>query len=84
MSSNSSAPEPPASNLRLALAIPCRRLALSTVGKDRTPSEGGLYYVGAAGWVAFCVLLLATLVFSLVVGVRTIGRTSSSTARSSS
>ena len=58
--------------------------ALSAVGKDRTPSDGGLYYVGATGWVAFCVLLLATLVFSLVLGVRAIGRTSPTTTGSSS
>ena len=57
--------------------------ALSAVGKDRTPSDGGLYYVGATGWVAFCVLLLATLVFTLVVGVRAIG-TSRKTVGSSS
>lgn len=58
--------------------------ALSAVGKERTPSDGGLYYVGATGWVVFCVILLATLVFSLVVGVRAIGRTSTDAAGSSS
>jgi len=58
--------------------------ALSAVGKDRTPSDGGLYYVGSTGWVSFCVLLLATLAFSLVLGVRAIGRTSHPTTGSSS
>jgi hypothetical protein len=56
--------------------------ALSAVGKDSTPSDGGLYYVGATGWVAFSVLLLVTLVFSLVVGVRAIGRTSTNAGSS--
>lgn len=69
-----------------ALLLPClvAAFALSAVGKDQTPSDGGLYYVGATGWVAFCVLLLATLVFTLVLGVRAIGWTSHPTTGSSS
>lgn len=67
----------------LLLAALVAAFALSAVGKDQTPSDGGLYYVGATGWVAFCVLLLATLVYTLILGVRAIGRTSRTTTGSS-
>lgn len=68
----------------LLLPILVVAFALSAVGKDRTPSDGGLYYVGAIGWVAFGILLLVTLAFSLVVGIRAIGHTSGDNARLSS
>lgn len=69
-----------------ALLLPSLVLAfaISAIGKDRTPSDGGLYYVGAAGWAAFCLLLLTALVLGLVVGVRAIrGRSTTFSAPSS-
>ena len=33
--------------------------AVSAVGRDKPPSEGGTYWIGASGWVAFGVLLAA-------------------------
>ena len=49
---------------------------VSAVGGDRTASDGGLYYVGAAGWVLFFLTLIATIVFTVVIVVgRLFGRT---------
>ena len=39
---------------------------LSSVGQDKTPSDGGLYWVGAIAWAAFGVTVLATLVFAIL------------------
>ena len=44
--------------------------ALSTVGRDSTPEEGGLYWVGATAWVCFGVVLLVSLLLTLRVGIR--------------
>lgn len=49
---------------------------VSAIGKDKTPSEGGTYWIGASGWTAFCVLLLITVVFTVVVAVRALGQRS--------
>ena len=38
---------------------------LSAVGQDKTPSDGGLYWVGAIAWAAFGVSVLATLAFAI-------------------
>lgn len=38
------------------------------------PGDGGLYYVGMVAWVAFGVLVLVTLGYTLALGVRTLRR----------
>lgn len=35
-----------------------------------SPDDGASYYVGAFGWALFCILLLATVVYTVVVLVR--------------
>lgn len=40
---------------------------VSAVGGRKTPSDGGLYWVGATGWFAFCVSLLVTAGYSVFV-----------------
>ncbi len=40
------------------------------IGKDRTRSEGGTYWVGATGWFMFCAAVLLTAVFTVTVVVR--------------
>ncbi len=52
---------------RAALPLLAVLFGLSTVGRDRTPSEGGSYWIGALSWAAFGVLLVAVVLFSLVV-----------------
>ncbi len=55
--------------------------AVSAVGNDKTPSEGGTYWIGASGWVAFGVLLVATVAFTVVVAIQTVsGRPKTSAA----
>lgn len=44
--------------------------ALSGVGADKTPSDGGTYWLGAAGWLVFCVALLALALVSMIFVVR--------------
>ncbi len=39
---------------------------LAGVGGDRTPSDGGLYYVGAAFWVLFGLTLVTTVLYAVV------------------
>ena len=39
---------------------------LSSVGQDKTPSDGGLYWVGALAWAAFGVTALASLALAVV------------------
>ncbi len=41
--------------------------ALSAIGKDRTPSQGGTYWVGALAWAAFGIVLVALVAFTLAV-----------------
>lgn len=55
-------------------------LGVSAIGKDKTPSEGGTYWIGASGWTAFCVLLLITIVFTVVLALRALARQSRSGA----
>jgi hypothetical protein len=48
---------------------------LAGVGGDRTPSDGGLYYVGAGFWVCFGAVFVTTVLYTLVQLVRvTTGR----------
>ncbi len=54
--------------------------AVSTVGGDKTPSEGGTYWIGASGWVAFSVLLVTTVAFTVVVAIRALARRPKSSA----
>jgi hypothetical protein len=42
---------------------------LSSIGQDRTPSDGGLYWVGAVAWAAFGITLLATVAFVIATFV---------------
>ena len=59
-----------------AILVPSLVVAflVSSIGSDKSPSDGGLYYVGSTAWFAFGVLLVATLVFSIVVGIRAVTR----------
>ncbi len=52
---------------RVALPLLVVLFGLSAIGRDRTPSEGGTYWVGALSWAAFGVLSVALIAFSLVV-----------------
>jgi hypothetical protein len=47
---------------------------LAGVGGDRTPSDGGLYWVGAAFWLLFGLTLLGTVVFTIAVLIRRFSR----------
>ena len=47
---------------------------VSSIGNDKTPSQGGTYWIGASGWFAFGVLLLSTIVFTVVVAIRAVAR----------
>lgn len=66
--------ERPSRVYRVVLPLLVVALALSFVGKDNTPSDGGTYWIGAGGWFAFGVLLLVTLVFTVAVAVRAVAR----------
>lgn len=66
--------ERPSRVYRVALPLLVVTFALSFVGKDNTPSDGGAYWIGASGWFAFGVLLLVTLVFTVAVAVRAVAR----------
>ena len=52
--------ERPSRVYRVVLPLLVVAFALSSVGKDNTPSDGGTYWIGAGGWFAFGVLLLVT------------------------
>jgi hypothetical protein len=65
---------------RVLLPLLVVALAVSAVGRDKTPSEGGTYWIGASGWVAFGVLLVATLAFTVAVAIRTVARRPKSSA----
>ena len=52
---------------RVALPLLAVLFVLSSVGKGRTSSEGGSYWIGALSWAAFGVLLVAVVLFTLVV-----------------
>ena len=43
---------------------------VSGIGSNKTPSDGGTYWVGAIGWFTFCAAFLATLAFTVFVVVR--------------
>lgn len=43
---------------------------VSAIGSDKKRSEGGTYWVGAVGWFAFCLTVVATAAFTLVLLVR--------------
>lgn len=49
---------------------------LAGVGGERTPSDGGLYYVGAGFWVAFGLTFVFTLFYALGQLVRLVFRRS--------
>ena len=68
--------ERPSRVYRVVLPLLVVAFALSFVGKDNTPSDGGAYWIGASGWFAFGVLLLVTLVFTVAVAVRAVARRS--------
>lgn len=53
----------------VALPLLVVLFALSAIGKDRTPSQGGTYWVGALSWAAFGIVLLALAAYTLVVAV---------------
>ncbi len=59
---------------RVLLPLLVVAFALSFVGRESSPSEGGTYWVGASGWFAFGVLLLVTIAFSVVVSIRALAR----------
>jgi hypothetical protein len=65
---------------RVLLPLLVLTFGVSAIGKDKTPSEGGTYWIGASGWAAFCVLLLITVVFTVVLAVRALARRSTSGA----
>ncbi|MEA3077001.1 MAG: hypothetical protein QOF60_1909 [Actinomycetota bacterium] len=46
---------------------------LAGVGGSRTPSDGGLYYVGAAFWTVFWLTFVVTMLYAVVQLVRLIG-----------
>lgn len=66
--------ERPSRVYRVVLPLLVVTFALSFVGSDNTPSDGGTYWIGASGWFAFGVLLLLTLVFTAAVAVRAVAR----------
>lgn len=43
-------------------------------GGGSTPSDGATYYVGAAGWVLFCLVLLTTAIYTIAVVLRRLRR----------
>jgi hypothetical protein len=43
---------------------------VSTIGNDKSRSEGGTYWVGAIGWFTFGAALLLTAAFTVIVVVR--------------
>lgn len=45
---------------------------LSGVGGERTPDDGGLYYVGMVFWVGFGLMLVATVLFTVAVLIRSV------------
>lgn len=65
---------------RVLLPLLVVAFAVSAVGRDKTPSEGGTYWIGASGWAAFGVLLVATVVFTVVVAIRAVARRPKSSA----
>ncbi len=66
--------EKPSRVYRVVLPLLVVAFALSFVGRQSTPSEGGTYWVGASGWFAFDVLLLVTLAFTVAVVIRAVAR----------
>lgn len=68
--------ERPSRVYQVVLPLLVVAFALSFVGRDNTPSEGGAYWIGASGWFAFGVLLLLTLAFTVAVAVRGVARRS--------
>lgn len=65
---------------RVLLPLLVMAFAVSAVGGDKTPSEGGTYWIGASGWVAFGVLLVATVAVTVVVAIRAVARRPKSSA----
>lgn len=59
---------------RVLLPLLVVAFAASAVGRDQSPSEGGTYWIGASGWVAFGVLLVAAVAFTVVVVIRAVAR----------
>ncbi|MEY2566785.1 MAG: hypothetical protein QOE35_1314 [Actinomycetota bacterium] len=43
---------------------------IAGLGADKTPTDGGMYYVAVTGWIVFCIAFVAFLVFTAGVGVR--------------
>ncbi len=66
--------ERPSRVYRVVLPLLLAAFALSFVGRDNTPSDGGTYWIGAGGWFAFGVLLLVTLIFTVAVAVGAVAR----------
>ena len=66
--------ERPSRVYRVVLPLLVVAFALSFVGRDSTPSDGGTYWIGASGWFAFGVLLLVTLVFTVAFAIRAAAR----------
>jgi hypothetical protein len=63
--------------LVLALAV---TLAISGIGGDSTASSDALrYWVGATGWATFAFLFVATVLFTLALGVRAFAHRTPST-----
>lgn len=50
---------------------------LSAIGDDLTPSDGGLYWVGAGAWMLFGLTLLVTAAYAVAQVVRLMRRRSS-------
>lgn len=59
---------------RVLLPLLVAAFAVSAVGGDKTPGEGGTYWIGASGWVAFGVLLVGTIALTVVVAIRALAR----------
>ena len=55
-----------------AVLVPCMVafFLLSSLGSDKTPSDGGMYYFAVTFWILFCVTLLAIVAYSVTLGVR--------------
>ena len=66
--------ERPSRVYRVVLPLLAVTFALSFVGSENTPSDGGTYWIGASGWFAFGVLLLVTVVFTVAVAGRAVAR----------
>jgi len=47
---------------------------LSGIGRHKTRSDGGLYWVGASAWVAFGVILLVAVLLTVALAVRRLTR----------